>query len=617
MSAFFKFDDLLRRIAAVAFEIGALCQIDLGQSLGDLLVADAFVHLVHEADVVVQGGHELGERCAFEHRSTFAVAHHDAVGGALDHDLHEFGVVLDVLLELALLDAVERRLRDEHVAALDQLLHVTEEKREQQGADVRAVDVGVGHQDDLAVAQFRYVEVVLADAGAERRDHGADFLVAQHLVVARFLDVEDLSLERQDRLEAAVAALLGGAAGALALDQVHFAAVRLTLGAVGQLARQSAAVQRSLAARQVAGLAGGFTRACCVDGLVDDLLGDRRVLVEERAQTLVDECLHRARDIGVELALGLAFELRLRKLHADYGYQSFANVIAGEVFLHVLEQPKLLARIVHGASQRGAEARQVRPAIDGVDVVGEAEHRLGVGVVVLQRDFHGNAIALGFHVDRLVVQDGLAAVQVLDELGDAAIELEFRALGLAGFGIGRALVGERDQQSLVEECQLAQALRKRVVVVFGDGEDRGVGHEVHFGSALLRIARLLQPAGWFALGVGLLPHSAVAPDFQLEQLAERVHAGNTDAVQSAGNFVVRAVELAARVQNRHHHLGRGDALAIDIHISGRDAASVVHYRDGVVDMDGDVNVIGITRQRFVHRVVDHFVHQVVQAHLAS
>ena len=180
-------------------------------------------------------------------------------------------VVLDVLLELALLDAIQRRLRDVHVAALDQLLHVAEEEREQQRADVRAVHVGVGHQDDLAVAQLRDVEIVFADAGAERRDHGADFFVAQHLVVAGLLHVEDLSLQRQDGLEAAVASLLGRAACALTLDQVHFAAFGMALGAVGQLARQSAAIERALAAREVAGLACGFARARRFDGLVDDL----------------------------------------------------------------------------------------------------------------------------------------------------------------------------------------------------------------------------------------------------------------------------------------------------------------------------------------------------------
>ncbi len=59
-----------------------------------------------------------------------------------------------------------------------------------------------------------------------------------------------------------------------------------------------------------------------------------------------------------------------------------------EVFFHVLEQPGLLAEGVDGARQRGAEAAEVRAAIDGVDVVGEAEDVFGVAVVVLQRHFH-------------------------------------------------------------------------------------------------------------------------------------------------------------------------------------------------------------------------------------
>ena len=96
-----------------------------------------------------------------------AVLHLQVLGGAAQNLAREFLVVLDVLLALALLDAIERRLRDEDVAALDQLLHVAEEERQQQRADVRAVHVRVGHDDDLAVAQLGEIEIVLADAGAD------------------------------------------------------------------------------------------------------------------------------------------------------------------------------------------------------------------------------------------------------------------------------------------------------------------------------------------------------------------------------------------------------------------------------------------------------------------
>ena len=138
----------------------------------------------------------------------------------------------------------------------------------------------------------------------------------------------------------------------------------------------------------------------------------------------------------------------------------------------------------------------MRATIDSVDVVGEAEHGLGVGVVVLQRDLHGDAIALGFHVNRLVVQDVLAAVQMLDELGDTAVVLELGLLRFARLLVRGALVGQRDQQALVEERHLAQALRQGVVVVFGDGEDFLVGKEVNLGAALLGGAGLLQLRWW-------------------------------------------------------------------------------------------------------------------------
>ena len=67
---------------------------------------------------------------------------------------------------------------------------------------------------------------------------GRIFSLSQHLVQARLLDVEDLAAQGQDGLEASVAALLGRAAGRVALDDVQLAPRRVALLAVGQLAGQ-------------------------------------------------------------------------------------------------------------------------------------------------------------------------------------------------------------------------------------------------------------------------------------------------------------------------------------------------------------------------------------------
>src|SRR5258707_2110601 len=111
-----------------------------------------------------------------------------------------------------------------------------------------AVDIGVGHDDDAVIARLRRLEILAADAGAERLDQGADLGRGQHLVEAGALDVEDLALERQDRLKTPVAALLRRAAGAVTLDDEQLALGRVALLAVGELARQVGDVERALAA---------------------------------------------------------------------------------------------------------------------------------------------------------------------------------------------------------------------------------------------------------------------------------------------------------------------------------------------------------------------------------
>src|SRR6185369_15025250 len=268
-------------------------------------------------------------------------------------------------------------------------------------------------------------------------------------------------------------------------------------------AGQTAAIERTLAARKIAGFARCFTCASSVDCFVDDFASDRRILLEERAELFVYKRLNSSRDIRIQLALGLSFKLGLRQLHADDCDQPFADVIARKVFLYVFEQAHLLAGVVDGAGQRGAETGKVRAAVNRVDVVRETKNAFRIRVVVLQTDFHDHAVFLGFHVDRFVVEYLLATIQMLDEFGDAAVVLILSMLRFARLRIGVALVGQRDNQTLVQERKFAKALRKSVVVVFGGGENFLVRNEVNFRSTLLRSARFLQFAGWLTFRVRL------------------------------------------------------------------------------------------------------------------
>ena len=146
-----------------------------------------------------------------------------------------------------MLHAVERRLRDIQVAGVDQLRHMAEKEGKQQGTDMRAVHVGIGHDDDPVVAQLLEGEAV-ADAGAEGGDQRLDRVETQDLVQPRLLHVQDLATQRQDGLEVAIASLLGRAAGGITLDDIDLGLAGIAFRTVRQLTRQAYPLQRALPA---------------------------------------------------------------------------------------------------------------------------------------------------------------------------------------------------------------------------------------------------------------------------------------------------------------------------------------------------------------------------------
>src|SRR6185503_18169554 len=101
-------------------------------------------------------------------------------------------------------------------------------------------------------------------------------------------DVEDLSLERQDRLELPVAALLGRAAGGIALDEVELAEGGVALLAVRELAGKAHAVEDAFPARELARLPRGLAGAGRLHDLRADDAGVRGTLEEEVRELLRD-----------------------------------------------------------------------------------------------------------------------------------------------------------------------------------------------------------------------------------------------------------------------------------------------------------------------------------------
>src|SRR5690606_30876438 len=99
-----------------------------------------------------------------------------------------------------------------------------------------------------------------------------DLCRLEHLVEARFLDVQDLALQRQDRLGPAIAPLLRGAARRVTLDEEELGKGGILLLAVRELAGQAGDVERAFPARHLARFPRGLARTRGFDDLADDRL---------------------------------------------------------------------------------------------------------------------------------------------------------------------------------------------------------------------------------------------------------------------------------------------------------------------------------------------------------
>ncbi len=101
-------------------------------------------------------------------------------------------------------------------------------------------------------------------------------------------------------------------------------------------------------------------------------LGFLGVLFQVVAESLADGCGNGGSNLIVaELGLCLTLELGLKHFYRYYGSEAVAEVIAGNLYLGILEQVVVLGIFLEGGGKAAAEAGEVCTALDGVDVVDE------------------------------------------------------------------------------------------------------------------------------------------------------------------------------------------------------------------------------------------------------
>ena len=489
----------------------------------------------------------------------------------------------------ALADLIKRRLRNENMTMLNERLHIAIEEGQKKRTDMGTIDIGIGHDDDLAITALREIEI-LADARAKCRDHRADLGIGENFVKTCLLNVQDLAAQRQDGLETAVAALLGRTACRITLDDVDLSLFRILDRTVGKLARQAADLKCILAARKLARLACCLTRTGSHDGLLDNLLRDRRILLEILRKPLRHDRVYDTADFRVaELRLRLAFELRLMDFQADDARKTLTHILTREVAVIGLQDALLAREIIGRTRERDLEAGQMRAALFCVDIIDEAVDVLCIAVVVLHGNLDDILILRAIEIDWLRVDDFLFAVQMLHEGTDTAL-IEIRITASI------ALIRKRDRNALIQEGQFAQTMLERIEIVRRHREDLRIWCKMHARTRFFRLTDNLQRTLRHTAGERNLMDLAIALDLHFHGCAQRVDDGDTDAMQAAGYLIAIAAELAAGMQYRQNDLnGR---LAAFMHID-RNATAIINNRDAVILLDGYIDMAAITSQGLI------------------
>ena len=125
------------------------------------------------------------------------------------------------------------------VTVFHQRAEVLHEQRTEQRGDVQTIGVRIREDTDLAVAQLAQIVAVRIDA--DRHGDVVYFLRGQHFIRRDLPGIQDLTLERHDRLIFTIARLLGRSARRVPFHQEKLGAVEILGGTVRQLARQRGA----------------------------------------------------------------------------------------------------------------------------------------------------------------------------------------------------------------------------------------------------------------------------------------------------------------------------------------------------------------------------------------
>ena len=178
-----------------------------------------------------------------------------------------------------------------------------------------AVDIGIGHNDDLMISELGLIEFI-SDSCAECSNNRLKFLVGIHLIDTCLLYIKHLTPKRKDRLVLSLTTLLSGTAGGISLNDEYLTELCFIRLTISKLTGKLYGIKSCLSSCCFSGVLCCCTCSAGRKALLHDYLGDLGILLEICGKLIGNCILNHGSDLGIsELRLRLSFELRFRKLN--------------------------------------------------------------------------------------------------------------------------------------------------------------------------------------------------------------------------------------------------------------------------------------------------------------
>ena len=244
-------------------------------------------------------------------------------------------------------------------------------------------------------------------------------------------------------------------------------------------------------------------------------------------------------------------------------------------------------------------------AVRGIDIIYESKDAFCKAVIVLESNFHQNAVLFAGSIKNIFIQGCSGVIQVRNEFLDTAFVVEGMVLFHAF-----TQVEQIDLQTFCQERSFAETLFQNVIFENCFFENLIIGQEMHESTSNVCFAHNSQRSNYVTSGIFLFMDLTIAVNLYHQPFRQSIYNGRTNAVQTAGNLISAAAEFTTGMKDGKYHLqGRHAFLLIDI---DRDTTAIIHNGNGVIGMDFYSDFVAEASQSFVNGVIYDFINQMMQ-----